>query len=231
MSKSVLVYGGAGQLGAAVVTAFVKATWSVVSVDLRESSDATKSVVLANSGDLESDVKGVRADLGEDKFDAVVCVAGGWAGGNAKSDGFLKSFDFLWKCNMQSAMASSNIAAHTLKENGMFVLTGAQAALGPTAGMISYGITKAATHHLVSSLADKSGGLPDGASVAAILPITLDTATNRSGMPTADFTSWTPLEDVANVLVEWAEGKNRPATGTLVTVKTEASKTTFTPVQ
>lgn len=29
----------------------------------------------------------VQAAMGEDKLDAVVCVAGGWAGGNAASPG------------------------------------------------------------------------------------------------------------------------------------------------
>jgi dihydropteridine reductase len=30
---------------------------------------------------------GVKGALGSQKADAVLCVAGGWAGGNAKSDG------------------------------------------------------------------------------------------------------------------------------------------------
>ncbi len=41
------------------------------------------------------------------------------------------------------------------------------------AGMIGYGIAKAATHHLVRSLA--AGGLPAESVVAGVLPVTLDT--------------------------------------------------------
>ena len=37
-------------------------------------------------------------------------------------------------------------------------------------GMIGYGISKAAVHHLVQDLAAPGGGLPDGAKVAAICP-------------------------------------------------------------
>lgn len=63
--------------------------------------------------------------------------------------------------------------------------------------MIGYGLAKAAVHHLTKSLAQKDSGLPDNASVLSILPVTLDTPMNRKWMPNADFSTWTPLEFVA----------------------------------
>lgn len=62
--------------------------------------------------------------------------------------------------------------------------------------MIGYGVAKSAVHHLTRSLA-KDGGLPEEAVAVAILPITLDTPMNRKWMPKADFSTWTPLEFVA----------------------------------
>lgn len=53
---------------------------------------------------------------------------------------------------------------------GLLLLTGAQAALQGTAGMIGYGLAKAAVHQLVSSLGAASSGLPANTSVLAILP-------------------------------------------------------------
>ena len=63
--------------------------------------------------------------------------------------------------NVRSAIAASFIASHTLKPGGLLVLTGANGAYNsPTPIMIAYGISKAATHQLVSSLAQPGSGLP-----------------------------------------------------------------------
>lgn len=66
--------------------------------------------------------------------------------------------------------------------------------------MIGYGIAKSAVHHLTRSLV-KDGGLPEEALAVAILPITLDTPMNRKWMPKADFSTWTPLEFVAEYVI------------------------------
>lgn len=63
--------------------------------------------------------------------------------------------------------------------------------------MIGYGMAKAAVHHLTESLAGENSGLPNGAVCLSILPITLDTPMNRKWMPNADFSTWTPLEFIA----------------------------------
>merc|ERR1712130_306683 len=82
-----------------------------------------------------------------------------------------------------------------------------------------------ATHHLISSLAES--GLPQGSAVVGILPICLDTQTNREGMPTANFDDWTPLETVADLLLKWAKNEDRPATGALVKMTTKNKETKF----
>lgn len=63
--------------------------------------------------------------------------------------------------------------------------------------MIGYGVAKGAVHQLTKSLAKKESGLPKDTLVVAVLPVTLDTPMNRKWMPKADFSSWTPLEYVA----------------------------------
>lgn len=103
----------------------------------------------------------------------------------------------MLKQSVWSSVIASSIASKYLKPGGILVLTGAKAALGPTPGMIGYGLAKAAVHHLTKSLADENGGLPTGAYVFSILPVTLDTPMNRKWMPKADTSTWTPLEFVA----------------------------------
>jgi dihydropteridine reductase len=71
------------------------------------------------------------------------------------------------------------------------------ASLSLTAGMIGYGMAKSAVHQLTKSLAAENSGLPPNSLAVAILPVTLDTPMNRKWMPNADFSTWTPLEFVA----------------------------------
>lgn len=103
----------------------------------------------------------------------------------------------MLKQSVASSVLASSIASKYLKPGGILVLTGAKAALGPTPGMIGYGLAKAAIHHLTKSLADENGGLPAGAQAVSILPATLDTPMNRKWMPKADTSTWTPLEFIA----------------------------------
>jgi len=71
------------------------AQW-VGSIDLSENEHADVSVVVprdASWEDQESSVIGkVAESLAGNKLDAVICVAGGWAGGNAKKG---ESFTFI----------------------------------------------------------------------------------------------------------------------------------------
>lgn len=88
---------------------------------------------------------------------------------------FVKNTDQMIKQSVWSSVIASKVAAKYLKENGLLTLTGAKAALDPTPGMIGYGLAKAAVHQLTKSLAASKSGLPNGSTVLAILPVTLDT--------------------------------------------------------
>lgn len=138
----------------------------------------------------------VETILNGEQLDAVICVAGGWAGGNAKKD-LAKNADMMWKQSVWTSTISATIGANYLKAGGMLALTGANPALKGTPGMIGYGMSKAAVHQLTKSLAGKDSGMPENSLVVAILPITLDTPMNRKWMPKGDVSSWTSLEFVA----------------------------------
>lgn len=134
--------------------------------------------------------------LKNDKLDAVICVAGGWAGGNASKD-LAKNADLMWRQSVWSSTISATISSQFLKPGGVLTLTGADAALNGTPGMIGYGLAKAAVHQLTKSLVEDKSGLPADSLVVSILPITLDTPMNRKWMPKADFSTWTPLDFIA----------------------------------
>lgn len=121
---------------------------------------------------------------------------------------------------------------------GLFVTIGATAALGPTPGMLGYGLSKAGTHHFVQTLGEITGKAVttrtkrqkarrlrkdaeylDTLSVVGILPTTIDTPNNRDAMPQADFDAWTKPIHIAEEIASWIENPVlRPHSGSLVKV-------------
>ncbi|XP_015191178.1 PREDICTED: dihydropteridine reductase isoform X2 [Polistes dominula] len=198
---------------------------------MKPNEDADANIVLKatrNWEEQESDILSeLKKILNEEKVDGVICVAGGWAGGNASSTDFIKNNDLMWKQSVWSSAIAAEIASHYLKTGGFLALTGAKAALEGTPGMIGYGMAKAAVHQLTKSLASKDSGLPQDSIVSAILPVTLDTPMNRKWMPKADKSTWTPLEFVSDLFWKWSQNKDRPANGSLLQLITKDNKTTL----
>ena len=97
--------------------------------------------------------------------------------------------------------------------------------------MMGYGISKAATHHIVQTMGAMStqsmGKKKQGQAsrnfpaVIGILPTTLDTPSNRRAMPDADFAQWTHPVDISTQIGDWLKTPSlRPAAGSLVKVYT-----------
>ncbi|KAH3785990.1 dihydropteridine reductase-like [Dreissena polymorpha] len=229
LNGRVLVYGGKGALGSVIVSSFKAKNYWVGSIDLAPNEQADGNVVV-KSGDSwteqEEDItKGVETLLGDHKLDAVLCVAGGWAGGNAASKEFIKNADAMWKQSVWTSAIAASLAAKHLREGGLVTLPGAQPAIAGTPGMIGYGMAKAAVHQLVKSLAAGNSGLPANSTALAMLPVTLDTPMNRKWMPNADHSTWTPLEFVSETFHKWINNEGLPDSGSLVQFITKDSKT------
>nr|XP_033785928.1 dihydropteridine reductase [Geotrypetes seraphini] len=232
-TQKVLIYGGTGALGSKCVEYFRSKSWWVACIDIVENEKANANVLVKTSDSFTEQTDQVTADvgklLGEEKVDAILCVAGGWTGGSAKAKSFYKSCDQMWKQSVWTSAISSHLAVKHLKDGGLLTLAGAKAGLSGTPGMVGYGMAKAAVHQLCQSLGGEKSGLPAGSTAVAILPVTLDTPANRTAMPNADFSSWTPLEFVAKKFYEWTIGNNRPKSGSLIQVITTEGKTELSP--
>ena len=48
MKRSVMVFGGNGSLGKAIVSSFKQKSWRVLSVDINHNSDADSNVLISN---------------------------------------------------------------------------------------------------------------------------------------------------------------------------------------
>lgn len=133
--------------------------------------------------------------------------------------------------NLKSAFAAAQVAAKFLNAGGLLVLTGAAAATADTPKMLAYGASKAAVHAFVKSLASPQSDMPASTKTIAILPVMLDTPTNRNAMPNADTSGWTPLSHVAEKVNQWLGGKEIPENGELVKVETVGGVTTWKAVK
>lgn len=104
--------------------------------------------------------------------------------------------------------------------------------------MLAYGLSKGGTHHFIQTLGETTGKAVttrskrqkarrlrknseylDSLSVVGILPTTIDTPSNRKGMPEADFSMWTKPADIAKKIGGWIEEPAlRPHSGALIKV-------------
>ncbi|XP_034835573.1 dihydropteridine reductase [Maniola hyperantus] len=227
-SGRIIVYGGRGALGAACVNHFKNANYWVASVDLNPNESADVNIMVPKDFSWVQQEEYVVNELGAalqgQKVNAVICVAGGWAGGNAAKD-LSKQAELMWRQSVWSSTIAATVAAKYLSPGGLIALTGAKAALEGTPGMIGYGLAKGAVHQLTKSLGAKDSGLPENSLAVAILPVTLDTEMNRKWMPKADFGTWTPLSFVAELFAKWMKGDERPPSGSLVALVTKDNVT------
>ncbi|KAG2466064.1 DHPR reductase, partial [Polypterus senegalus] len=170
----VIVYGGKGALGSKCVEYFKTKRWWVASIDIVANEEANANVLVKMSESFNEQADKVTSDvsllLGEQKVDAILCVAGGWAGGSAKAKSLYKNCDLMLKQSVWTSIISSHLATKHLKEGGLLTLAGAKAALSGTSGMVAYGMAKASVHQLCQSLSGDNSGLPSGSAAVAILP-------------------------------------------------------------
>jgi len=235
LAGRVIVYGGKGGLGSHLVSHFKSKQFWVLSIgkSANEEADANCIVEALDSWtEQEAQVlAAVETAAGEEKFDAILCVAGGWAGGSAKAKSFLKNADLVWKQSVWTSSIAVRLAVKHLKESGFVALSGALPCVEGTPGMMGYGMAKAAVHQLTKSLTiPEKAGLPAGSVSLAILPTTLDTPNNRKWMPEADTSTWTSLSFVADLFEKWTLGADRPSSGTLVQIVTSAGNTMVKPL-
>jgi len=101
---------------------------------------------------------------------------------------------------------------------GRIVNVTARGALEPRqgSGMVAYTVSKAAVAALTISLAEE---MADSAIwVNAVAPSIMDTPSNRKAMADADFSQWPTTEEVASTLLFLASPANRSTRGAIVPV-------------
>lgn len=99
---------------------------------------------------------------------------------------------------------------------GRIVNVGARPAVTPVGGMIAYSASKAAVASVTQSLAEEVKA--ERILVNAVLPSIMDTGANRKAMPAANFDDWPKVEEVARWIAFLASPANALTSGALVPV-------------
>jgi NAD(P)-dependent dehydrogenase (short-subunit alcohol dehydrogenase family) len=223
--KVVVVTGGFGQLGQAVVRAALDAGAQVAALDrARARADATLPAGAFALGELdlaEADAAVRALDQVAARFgglDALVNVAGTFRWETLEK-GSLDAWDLLYRVNLRSAVSTSRAALPHLfrRGRGRIVNIGAGAAAAKAgAGMGAYTASKAGVAKFTEALADE---LKDrNVTVNAVLPSIIDTPANRADMPNADFSRWVTPQAIADLIVFLLSEQARAVTGALIPV-------------
>jgi NAD(P)-dependent dehydrogenase (short-subunit alcohol dehydrogenase family) len=101
-------------------------------------------------------------------------------------------------------------------EGGRIVNVAAKPALIAAAGLSAYAASKAAVASLTASLSEELAA--ERIWVNAVVPSIMDTPANRQAMPKADFDKWPKLSEVAATIAFLASPQNQVTRGSLVAV-------------
>lgn len=224
--RHVVVTGGTGALGTAMVGALIEAG-AICHVPYINPAEADHfalrghaRVKLVADIELTNEDAVARLYAGVPKLWASIHIAGGFAmapiGETTKSD-LMKQVDMNFVTAFLCCRAAVN-AMRPTGAGGRIVNVATRPALEwrAGAGMVAYTASKAAVAALTVALAEEVA--KDGILVNAVAPSILDTRVNREAMPKADHAAWPKVEEVAATILFLASPDNKVTRGAIVPV-------------
>lgn len=220
-NKSVVVTGGLGALGRAVVSELAAQGARVAILDCSSRFEACPAEVVFDGVDLRNAsataeaIKSIATQLGG--IYGLVNIAGGFCY-ETFTEGSLETWDLMYQTNLRSCAAACLAALPYLRSNGSgrIVNIGAAGARRATCGLGAYAASKAGVARLTESLSDE---LKDQSiTVNAVLPSVIDTPANRLQMSGADFTRWVSPTSVAHLVAFLLSEQSIDITGALIPI-------------
>ncbi len=224
--RHVVVTGGTGALGTAVVSALVKAG-AVCHVPYIDAAEAERfslrghaQVKLVPVADRADEASVTRLFGGVPALWASIHLAGGFAmkpvADTTRAD-LMQQIDMNFVSAFLCCRAAVNAMART-GAGGRIVNVAARPALEwrTGSGMAAYTASKAAVAALTAALAQEVA--KQDILVNAVAPSIMDTPANRSAMPKADHALWPKVEEVAATIVFLASPENKVTRGAIVPV-------------
>lgn len=216
--RHVVITGGDGALGQAVVAAFV-ATGATCHLPVFGQAPTSPTPGVQFSGPVNlSDEAAVAAYFaGLPPLAASIHLAGGFAA-KPIADTSLADLHKQLDVNLVTAFLCCREAVRLMRRSGggRIVNVAARIVEQPGPGMTAYVIAKAGVAALTRALAEEVRG--DGILVNAILPSIIDTPANRAAMPKAATDRWPKPDEIARAILWLASPENRLTSGALVPV-------------
>jgi NAD(P)-dependent dehydrogenase (short-subunit alcohol dehydrogenase family) len=223
MGRSVLVAGGTGALGAAVLEELLESGYGVTAtwIEDRERDrvqDALGDRVQLVQADLFDPDAVARAVDSVDDLGAVVNLVGGYHSAGQAHEWDVADYDRMLELNLKPGFLLVRAAMPRLVEagGGAYVGVSARAALRPFPGAVGYITAKAAVLAFVQALAVDYRDA--GIRANAVLPNAIDTPRNREQMPDADWSRWVPPAEIARVVLFLSTDASAPISGAAVPV-------------
>jgi NAD(P)-dependent dehydrogenase (short-subunit alcohol dehydrogenase family) len=227
-NRHIVVTGGAGALGTAVVGQLIDAG-AVCHVPCMNEAEAARfslrdhrQVKLTVTGSLADEAAIERLYRGVAPLWGSIHIAGGFAAA-ALRDTELATIRQQFEMNLLSCMLCCRAAIRAMSggattDGGRVVNVAARPALEwrGGAGMTAYTVSKAGVAALTVALAEEVA--KDGILVNAVAPSIMDTPANRQAMPKADHALWPKVEEVAATIAFLASPDNRVTRGAIVPV-------------
>jgi NAD(P)-dependent dehydrogenase (short-subunit alcohol dehydrogenase family) len=220
MDGTVVITGGTGALGRAVVAEFAAAGWRVVVFDLRAAELDGATVVEADLSDAAAVAHAVEAatDRPDAPLRAVVNLVGGFAADQPVVDTPVEVFERQFSLNLRPAylVCQATLPALVVAGGGAIVCVSSRSALQPFAGAAGYCASKAAVITFAQVVAREHAS--DGVRCNAVMPQMIDTPANRASMPPEQHGDLTPPAEIAGVIRFLCEDGSAPLTGAAVPV-------------
>src|SRR5688500_8546167 len=220
MDRTVLITGGTGGLGRAVVAAFVAGGWRVVVLEMRPAELAGAAVVeadLTDAGDVARAVSSA-ADDADAPLRAVANLVGGFAADQPVAETPVEVFEAQFALNLRPTYLVTQAALPALVAagGGAIVCVSSRSALHPFAGAAGYCASKAAVIAFAQVVAREHAGA--GVRCNAVLPRMIDTPANRAAMPPDQHGSLTSPAEIAAVIRFLCSDESAPTTGAAIPV-------------
>ncbi len=221
--RHVIVTGGTGTLGIAVVGALLE-RGAVCHVPAHSEANAERYPFRSHSnahvsvaGSLADEEAVTRFFASVPDLWASIHLVGGFAGGKLRDtgkDALMKQID----ANLVTCFLCCRAAVIAMKDGGRIVNVAARPALEwrHGANMAAYAASKAAVAAMTVALAEEV--VKDGILVNAVAPSTIDTPVNRESMPKAKHDNWPKAGEIAEAILFLASPENRVTRGTVAAV-------------
>jgi NAD(P)-dependent dehydrogenase (short-subunit alcohol dehydrogenase family) len=220
--RQVVVTGGTGALGRAVVATLIKAGAQCHVSYLHEAEAQSfphkQNVTLHAVGDLADEAVVAKLYGAVPKLWASIHLAGGFAMNSIVDTDKAKLMQQV-DMNFIACFLCCRAAVKAMGQGGgRIVNVAARPALEwrSGSGMVAYAASKAAVAAMTVALAEEV--VKDGILVNAVAPSILDTPANRKSIPNADFSAWPKVEEVAATIAFLASPDNAVTRGGVVPV-------------